>query len=375
MSDYQQGQPITISDTFRLDGVATNPTQVVYTILGPDGTTDTYTWPGDPEITNSGAGVFELALSPPSLPGPYQYDVDATGTVVASRRGQFNIIPNAQSSALVDWAVSGPCSPWCSSQSIWECCGSPMETIDGVECAVDMTAYAQEASELLFEMSGRLFSGACEQTVRPCGVSACGVQVLSRGHLVWSGASWWTMDARRACGCSAIPTVRLSGYPVREITEVKIDGSVIDPDTYRLDQRRNLVRLRDPATGDVLGWPSCQALDLPDTEDGTFSVTYRYGQDPPLNGVHAATQLGCEIYRSCNGGECALPTGTTRVTRHGVVIEKMAFAAWGLQNGIWRTGITMVDAFLNAYQPHGQRRRPVVWSPASHLRFARRVGQ
>ena len=46
MADYIQGVPIRINDTFRVAGTATDPTQVVYTILGPDGALTTYTWPG-----------------------------------------------------------------------------------------------------------------------------------------------------------------------------------------------------------------------------------------------------------------------------------------------------------------------------------------
>lgn len=371
---YQQGVPIQINDTFRLAGTETNPTQVVYTIVNPDDSTDTYTWPGDVEIQNLSPGVFRLTLDPPPLPGNYEYDVDATGTVDASRSGSFYVLPNASLEPDVTWPVQGPCSPWASGQAVWSCCGQPTTTVDGDECPVDMTAYAFEASQVLFELSARQFSGTCTKTVRPCSTrSWCNVQVLSRGHLVgWDGGNWST-----PCGCSHLDRILLSGYPVKEITQVKIDGVVVDPDTYRLDGWRWLVRVRDPAEPDTwLTWPSCQALDLPDTEDGTFAVTYRYGQDPPLVGVDAAAELGCELYKACNSGagECKLPSGTTRVIRQGVVIERLAFSAWGLQDGIWRTGLPRVDTFLNAYNPQKLRRRPAFWSPATHMRYARRAG-
>lgn len=374
MADYQQGTPIRINDTFRISGVETDPTTVVYTIVGPDDVATTYTWPGAAEITHVGVGIFRLNLSPPALPGVYNYDVDATGAVVASRVGSFFVIPNAVANQDVTWPVQGPCEAWVSSQSVWECCGQPMITVDGDECAVDMTAYALEASQVLYELSARQFAATCPKTVRPCATrNFCNVQVLSRGHVIgWEGSNWST-----PCGCNHMDRVLLSGYPVKEITEVKIDGDVVDPDTYELQNWRWLVRVRDPAEPDVhLGWPSCQELDLPDTEDGTFSVTYRYGQDPPLIGIDAAAELGCELYKACNtgAGECKLPSGTTRVIRQGVVIEKLAFSAWGLQEGIWRTGLTRVDTFLNAYNPNRIRRRPAFWSPASHMRYAQRAG-
>ena len=212
------------------------------------------------------------------------------------------------------------------------------EGSDEEECPVDMTQFALEASQVLYELSGRQFSGACEKTVRPCGNAWCGFQTLSRGYVVWNpywwnpywdGMSWWFQGAN-SCACRPLDRIKLSGYPVREITEVKIDGVVVDPATYRLDDRRWLVRVPDPLDPDVhLRWPACQAMGLPDDEEGTFSVTYRYGQDAPPLGIHAAAQLGCELYKACSGQTCALPTGTTRVNRQGITIEKPAFYSWG----------------------------------------------
>ena len=386
MGVYQSGQPIEIFDTFSLDGVETNPTQIVYSILAPDGVLTTFTWPGDPEIANPAAGEFILSLSPPSLPGTYQYDVDATGTVTASRSGNFTVLADVtEPTGDPGWAVAGPCQPWADSQDVWSCCGQPMTTVGegtmATECAVDMTQYAVEASQFLYELSGRRFSGVCEKTVRPCSEQICGFQVLSRGHIVggtsWLGSSWSTND----CGCNPLDRVLLSGYPVREITEVKIDGVVVpEANNWRLDERSWLTRIAD-AEGNVQFWPGCQRLDLADTEEGTFSVTYRYGADVPLLGVHAAAQLGCQFYAACVGStaDCVLPTGVTRLTRQGVTMDKMATIAWfygsnetGSGRG-WQTGLSVVDAFLNAYAPYGARRRPSTWSPDGH-KYARPVG-
>lgn len=385
MASYQQGVPIKINDTFRVAGVETDPTTIVWTILKPDGDTETYTWPGDLEVTHVGVGQFSLALSPPALPGLYQYDVDATGAVVASRAGAFTVLANAATDANITWAVQGPCTPWTSSQAAWNCCGQPTEIVDGDECAVDFSEEVMIASELLFELSGRLFSGFCEKTVRPCR-TGCGCtfgQVLSRGHIVpspwsWGGNSWWCDG--NPCGCRPLSKVLLSGYPVREILEVKIDGDVVDPDTYELRNYRWLVRTRDPADPDTaLSWPSCQDDDLPDTEDGTFSVTYTYGQDPPLAGQRAAAALACEISKTCSAsgdGDCTIPTNAVRVTRQGVTIDKNATLAWFFEKDGdkgWQTGIPMVDSFLNSFNRSGMIARPLTWSPDG-ARFAVKQG-
>ena len=150
---------------------------------------------------------------------------------------------------------------------------------------------------------------------------------------------------------------------------MKINGDVVDAGEYRLDESRYVTRLNGSF------WPSCQDLSLADDEEGTFSVTYTWGADPPDLGVQAAAQLGCEIYRACSNGSanCALPKGTTRVTRQGITIEKIAFTAWaykGAKAG-WNTGLPLVDAFLNAYNRAGIMRRPTFWAPGR--RYARPV--
>lgn len=271
------------------------------------------------------------------------------------------------------------CTDWITGEDVAACCA--------VEGASDTSVFetaAIQAQELLFEISGRQFNGICEQTVRPCWSGCgCGWQVLSRGYVVWNpnlawGGPWfggWTCDDN-SCGCAPLSKVPLAGY-VQEIVEVKIADEVVDPATYRVDRHRWLVRTRlDADDFNNAAWPGCQDLDLPLDEPGTWSVTYTYGRDVPEAGRAAAVQLACEIYKACAGQECALPAGTQRVTRLGVTIEKVPFTQWGWTTGKragqikgWNTGLAAVDMFLNAYNPGGLPRVPVIWSPASHLRF------
>lgn len=267
-----------------------------------------------------------------------------------------------------------PCTAWVSGDDVADCCS--VASTSGFE----FDAVAIQASDLLFELSGRLFPGLCSKTVRPpCDSCWCGYQVLSRGHVVgpWDWGGWYPDYLCGTCLINCQPSmVKLSGYPVREITEVKIDGVAIAATEYRLDKMRWLVRTDDNR------WPLTQDLTLADTEDGTWSVSYTYGADPPAAGIAAAAQLGCELYKACNGEQCALPKGTTRVTRQGVTIDKLAFTTWAFVHGRyarsgrspgWQTGMPLVDAFLAAYNPAGLMRRPVFWAPG-HRQYPQRLG-
>lgn len=313
-------------------------------------------------------GVYTAELTAPASSGQY--------TIVWSRDGSF--APNTVSvedltvgvttgggilpPITIDGggALYGPCTAWVDTSEIAECCQLP-ESSNPFEIILDLEKAATSASQILYELSGRRFSGVCERTVRPCRTGcSCDWQVLSRGHVInWGMDSWYCEG--NPCGCSSLSTIKLSGYPVREVIEVKIDGSVLAASEYVLHERRFLVRT------DSGRWPSCQDLSLADTEPGTFSATYQYGQTPPQFAKSAASQLACEVFKSCAGIECALPTGTTRVTRQGIEVERAFFARDG--TGVWRTGLSSVDAFLNSINPNGLQRGPTVWAPGR--RYAR----
>jgi len=54
----------------------------------------------------------------------------------------------------------------------------------------------------------------------------------------------WACEGK-VCGCSPVSDVVLAGVPIREITEVLIDGLPLDPDEYALLEPNRLVRVRD----------------------------------------------------------------------------------------------------------------------------------
>lgn len=279
--------------------------------------------------------------------------------------------------------VLGPCESWIDGQYLIDsgCCPG----FTGSDVTADLLdTVAFEASMMLYELSGRRFTGLCERTVRPCRNAAdcwsTGPIQTGYGYGGWYWTwnpngpiiGWAWMDENGPlCGCRPLSQVRLAGYPVREITEVKIDGVVLDANdsngnpNYRLDHWRDLTRMDDPVTGQKRRWPSCQNLALDDTEAGTFSVSYRWGIDPPELGRLAASELACQLLLSCPGtggeGECELPDGVTRLERQGITIDRQILA--GFFDPRKPTGLTGVDMFMAGYARIPGSRAPMVYSP------------
>lgn len=342
---------------------------------------------------NVGTGVYVATRVAPMILGSYVVEFSNDGSFDAETVSAENLTVVAGSvipvlpPIPVDPSVgpyAGPCLAWTDGDRVAACCSAAV----GTDTSVFDDSIAI-ASEILFNLSGRQYPGQCEQTVRPCYTSACGFQVLSRGYVVWPsdwlyGGGWgwnginWSFPSFTGCGCQPLSRVLLPGYPVVEISQVEIDGVVLAADEYRLDDFRYLTRMAD-ADGHARQWPSCQALDRPDGDVGTWSVTYSYGQSPPNAGQNAATALACEVYKACDpDAECLLPDGVTRLVRQGLTIEKIPTLTWAFQKarngsrGEWRTGIAQVDMFLNAFAGNGLMRRPTVWSPA--YSYARKYG-
>jgi hypothetical protein len=370
MSTYTLGTAVSITETFSVLGVATDPTTVVYTVVDPLGVSTSYLFGTDPEVSNPSVGVYVLDLPPTTEPGTYQYSITGTGAVDAVGSGEFTVLQSSTAPVATPFPQFGPCQSWIDCGDIRAACDTTGDDalLDGI---------AAMASQLMYEISGRQFNGNCVRTARPCSdQAACWNLNPWYGWTgwpwawTWDGVTWgWYDQLGCHCNCGVLSRVMLPGYPVTAVTEVKIDGVVIDPSEYRLDEWQYLTRMRNSAEPLIpLFWPSCQVLDLPDTEPGTWSVTYRAGVAPPLAGKAAATALACELLP---GADCKLPSGATRIVRQGVTIDRLQPLAAALMAGA--TGIPQIDTFMAAYNPSGLRRRPTVWSPDGPA-YARFVG-
>lgn len=212
--------------------------------------------------------------------------------------------------------------------------------------------WALIASTLLYARTGRQYPGVCTDVVRPCRPRAAVVQTLAYvasggsraidtalGHGCGeppSGGMAW------GCGCDNHGAVLLPHQPVRRVLAVTIEGETVDPSTYRLVDRRWLVRRSG-------SWPCCQNLGAADGEPGTWSVEYSYGIPPPAGGPEVAAVYACELAKGSVGDEtCRLPRRVTNLTREGVTMTLLDPFDF-FDNGL--TGLYEVDAWIGALNP------------------------
>ena len=220
------------------------------------------------------------------------------------------------------------------------------------EESVDLMSVCRVASQILYLLSGRRY-GVRTETLRPvAGQNNCGWGNLAR--VPYISADWlWRYRANEGA-----PEYLQLKSPVQSIMQVKVDGDVLNPSAYQLYDNRTLVRMHDPISGHTLRWPIYQRLDLADTEVGTFSVTYQWGQPVPEGGKLAAQVFATELARYVNREPSAMPDRTVSVTRQGIsmAVDPTPFLKGG-------TGLFFVDAWVQTVNPSGSRRRPSITSP------------
>lgn len=194
------------------------------------------------------------------------------------------------------------------------------------------------ASKILFERTCQRFPGTCEVKLRPCDpCRAC----------------------RDCCECKYTYVPLAGAYPVLEVSEVTIDGQVIPPASYRVDEYIRLVRT------DGQLWPRWQDLNAdPSTTTGrTFEITYTTGRPVPEELQYAAALLACELKRACNGQGCSLPDRVTSVMRDGVsyqVLDAQEIANVG------SFGVPLIDTILKTYECKDAHRRSRLTSRVWH---------
>src|SRR5439155_25128670 len=114
------------------------------------------------------------------------------------------------------------------------------------------------------------------------------------------------------CSCHSVEEVVLPGA-VTAIVDVTIDGVVLNPSAYRVDNGRLLVR----QDGGL--WPLCNDLSKPPGQHGTWTVTALYGKPVPSSGRIALGELVCELIKACTDDpSCRLPERLQTLTRQGV---------------------------------------------------------
>ena len=214
------------------------------------------------------------------------------------------------------------------------------------------------AVSVLWALSGRQF-GICPVIARPCPTPCYGTAysdlIGGPGWFpLWDGANWRNVR----CGCTGKceatgPTVihlgSTKGLPIREVTEVRIAGEVVDPSLYSLEG--DLLYRRGGAQ-----WPN-QDLTLPLDEPGTWSVEYMQGTPPPAGTGTLVALLAKEFLDACGGGKCRLPRRVQTVSRQGVTYNMID------PTDIYRDGLTglpEVDIWIASVNPHRISRAPRV---------------
>lgn len=238
----------------------------------------------------------------------------------------------------------------------WGC----VSDADLASIPADVRDFAEAMAVSTLRMLTLYQVGGCDVTVRPCAASCDGWSPSINTNGDWVNVSC-SCGLPVPCACGRVPAVSLD-TPVGHITEVRIDGAVLDGSAYRLVDGGLLLRV----DGGV--WPRCQDFTAAPGEVGAFTVTYLNAYPVDGLGAMAAGVLAFEYAKACMGGACALPAGVTQISRQGITME--------LQNDMFANGLTglrLVDDWTAKYNPNRLRRKPAVYSPdmasPSRVRF------
>ncbi len=196
--------------------------------------------------------------------------------------------------------------------------------------------------------------GTCPVTIRPCPSDSlrCGCDWNPHIH---SGV--WVNSCLHRTRCAPLSEINLPG-PVGYIDSLMIDGVEVDLESgdWRLDNGHLLV-WQGGGTSPV---PAYQDLNRPDTEPGTYSITYSKSYPVGPDARIAVGKLAVEFGEACKPkGKCALPRGVRTVTRMGV---NFTLDAGLFPNGL--TGIDEADQFILKWAPAGSpSQSAVVFDP------------
>lgn len=205
-----------------------------------------------------------------------------------------------------------------------------------------------DASDILFELSGRQWRGTGQSRVQITSTNQS-LPVVIPGWVPLPAVPDMTVFGSCRGGYEL---VKLPSSPVTSVDEVTIGDDVLDPDAYWCDVAGLMERT------DLQAWPA----------DGSLHVSFTHGIAPPEGGKRAALSLAVELAKAANGdGSCRLRNFQT-ITREGITMAAVNLRD-ALASGL--TGLYEVDLWLKSVNPHGMKRRGGAWTP--DMGRARRV--
>lgn len=322
--DVGESVPI-VTKWWDANGVPVEPATIALTITKPDGTVITKAksdMAGSPSASGSLVNDVWTLATTATVEGFWRaVAVGELGSEEQTLTYQFLVGPPS--------APDGPCEPWCTWDDVGACGSVPEVT------AQQQQLWIGQASEILWNFTGRFYGGICEVTRSLC--FAC-----------WSCRPY-------ACGCEPVNGIDLGGgrLPVWGAWDVVVDGATLDPSAYTVRGRRWLVRL----DGGV--WPTGSSTNL---DPDRFRVSWAFGRRVTDGGRLAAARFAQQIALRCTGSrDCQLPTRVTTIVREGItytVLDSMKMIAEG------RTGLDMVDMWVVS-DTKGRKAKPGIFAPAA----------
>lgn len=239
------------------------------------------------------------------------------------------------------------CQPFVTADDVRNAtCGCEIiEDDEIIESWIDM------ASDIIYVLTGGQITGVCTKTVRP--VANCDLPCFSPRRRDMD----YGMD-RYALYGGLIP-VSLRG-PNTQIMQVKLDGEVMNPMNYAVVNGRHLIRRDDKR------WPLGNDLTEDDDQEGTWSITFRFGREPDLLTVQATLELACELAKADQGRSNVFPPGVIAASVQGasVVVQDAVDQAANGQPG--DASFPTVARLLAIYPPH----LSAVYSPEIDAAFS-----
>jgi hypothetical protein len=323
---YVGGGPLTDLDAIPTISIIDLSTSS--TILGPTTT----------NVLHPAVGTYTYAWNAPVAAGSYQAVWDGLYNSVAKQASELFAVSYSGTNS------AGPCGPW-------EAINCDIPDGAGAISGVMIAA----ATEVLWAKSGRQFD-ACTMTLRPCRKDCFGGQWPFYDRWNEYGRSWpypynyagqWFNlgcgGCPGSCSCNVLYEAKMP-TPIASISEVIVDGVVLDPSAYKVYDRQMLLRV------DGSPWPMCNNLNKDLTEVGTWGVTVTIGTEVPVIGRLAVGELASEFMKACLGMDCALTAPIQNLVRQGT---SMTFFDPNVVFAAGKVGLYWPDLFISSFNPAG----------------------